>query len=342
MAGITRVEPPKRQSRTGPSLGPMPPVASLTRQSNLRPVKPPRRAGIPDIRTVSPKADTRATGPVVSRVENLQTRAPNVVRPIDRAAPQGIDPALAETMRAFGERLASIAASRSGKRNPDASNARDKAPTFMADSSQKSASDAPSQDELAREVQAARAFIDRFRNAATHVGTDEDGLVLPMPVYWPENDLTRRGLSDPRVQAELVRMEQRQADYMKHIHPILRETVTATLLAKGSPAIIEKLSEAERAEAQAWAATGIWTKLMRWVTEEGEQRSRRELRRWREARARGDGSHFAAAAKAEAQWTKWPVDPPPDDRRVLSEDARQHRARLAAQQQAASRQGGIG
>ena len=129
---------------------------------------------------------------------------------------------------------------------------------------------------------------------------------------------------------------------MKRIHPLLRATVTATLLAKGSPAIIEKLPEAERAETRAWAATGIWTKLMRWVTEEGEQRSRRELRRWRKARARSDGSHFAAAAKAQVQRERWPVDLAPDDRRVLSEDAKQHRARLAAQQQAASRQGGIG
>lgn len=341
MAAVTPVDPPKGQSRTGPSLSPVQPVASLSRQSNLRPVKPPRRVGIPDIRTVSPKTDTPAAGPVVTSADSPRTKAASAVRRIDRAVARGIDPALEETMRAFGERLASIAASRSGKRNPDVSSAWDKAPMIMAGRSHKSASDTTLQDDLVREVHAARTFIDRVRDKAVHVGTDEDGLVLPMPVYWPEHGLTRRGLSDPRVQAELVRMEQRQADYMKHIHPILRETVTATLLAKGSPAIIEKLPEAERAEAQAWAATGIWTKLMRWVTEEGEQRSRRELRRWREARARGDGSHFAAAAKAEAQWTKWPVDPPPDDRRVLSEDARQHRARLAAEQDA-SRQGGIG
>ncbi|MBL4793598.1 MAG: hypothetical protein JKY97_11805 [Citromicrobium sp.] len=212
----------------------------------------------------------------------------------------------------------------------------------MADRSQDRVSDAPLQDELAREVQAAQAFIDRVRSHAIHVGTDEHGLVLPMPVYWAENGLTRRGLSDPRVQAELVRMEQRQADYMKHIHPILRETVNATLLAKGHPAIIEKLPEAERAEARAWAATGIWTKLMRWVTEEGERRSRRELRRWRKARDLADGSHFAAAAKAQGQRERWPVDLAPDDRRALSDDARQHGVRLAAQQQAASRQGGIG
>lgn len=341
MAAVIPVDPPKGQGMASPAPGPVRPVASSTSQSDLRPVGPPRRVGMPDIRTVSPKANTPATGPVVGSVGSPPTEAASAVRPIDRAVARGIDPALAETMRAFGERLASIAASRAGERNPDASSARDKAPTIMADSS-KSASDAPLEDELAREVKAARTFIDRVRDKAIHVGTDEDGLVLPMPVYWPQNGLTRRGLSDPRVQAELVRMEQRQADYMKRIHPLLRATVTATLLAKGSPAIIEKLPEAERAETRAWAATGIWTKLMRWVTEEGEQRSRRELRRWRKARARSDGSHFAAAAKAQVQRERWPVDLAPDDRRVLSEDAKQHRARLAAQQQAASRQGGIG
>jgi|TARA_A100001518_G_C1226702_1_gene77005 hypothetical protein len=340
MAAVIPVDPPKEQAGTGAALGPVRPAASSARLSNLRPVGPPRRVGMPDIRTVSPKAEKPATGPVVTCVDSPRIEAASAVRPIDRAVARGIDPALAETMRAFAERLASIAASRSGKRNPDASSAREKAPTIMADSA-KSASDAPLQDELAREVQAARAFIDRVGNAAIHVGTDDDGMVLPMPVYWPENGLTRHGLSDPRVQAELVRMEQRQADYMKRIHPILRKTVTATLLAKGHSAIIEELPEAERAEARAWAATGIWTKLMRWVTEEGGRRSRRKLRCWRKARDLADGSQFVAAAKAEAQWKRWPVDLAPDDRRQLGEDARQHRARLAAQQ-TASRQAGIG
>ena len=339
-AGLAPIEPPRGQGKTGSAFGTVRPVAASTNQSEVRPVGPPRRVGMPDIRTVSPRADIPPTGPVVTSVDNLGTGAANLVGPITRPVSRSIDPALAETMRAFGERLASIAAPRSGKRNPDASSALNKAPMIIADSS-KSASDAPLQDELAREVQAAQAFIGRFRNAAIHVGTDEDSLVLPMPVYWADNGLTRRGLSDPGVQAELVQMEQRQAVYMKHIHPILRETVTATLLAKGNPAIIEKLPEAERAEARAWATTGIWTKLMRWVTEEGEQRSRRELQRWRKARARSDGSHFAAAAKAEAQRERWPVDLAPDDRRVLSEDTRQHRARLASQQ-SASRQGGVG
>lgn len=340
ISGVTPVEPPKGQGRTGSVLGPVRPVASSARQSDLRPVAAARHTGMPKIRTVPPVAITLATGPIITSVGSPRSGAASAVRPVTQTVLQGLDPALAETMRTFGERLASIAASRSGERNPDVSSARNNAPTIMADRSQDRVSDAPLQDEQAREVQAARAFIDRFRNAAIHVGTDEHGLVLPMPVYWAENGLTRRGLSDPRVQTELVRMEQRQADYMKHIHPILRETVTATLLAKGSPAIIEKLPEAERAEARAWAATGIWTKLMRWVTDEGERRSRRDLRRWREARARGDGSHLAHAAKAQAQRERWPVDLAPDDRRVLSEDARQHRARLAAQQ-AASRQNGI-
>src|SRR5690606_31975190 len=98
-----------------------------------------------------------------------------------------------------------------------------------------------------REIQVARDFVARVRDKTIHVGADEDGLILPQPVYWSGNRLTKRGLSDPQVQAELVRMERRQADFMRHIHPILRETVTAELLAKGSPAIIEKLPEEERA-----------------------------------------------------------------------------------------------
>ena len=339
ISDVRPVEPPKGQGRTGSALGPVRPVASSARQSALRPVAAARHTGMPKIRTVPP-ANTLATGPIITSVGSPRCGAASAVRPVTQTVLQGLDPALAETMRAFGERLARIAALRSGERKPVASSARDKATATMADAPQVNGADPQSRDELVGEVQAARVFIDRVRNTGVHVGTDQDGLVLPMPVYWPENGLTRRGLSDPRVQAELVLMEQRQADYMKHIHPILRETVTAKLLADGHPAIIEKLPEAERAEARAWAATGIWPKLMRWVAEEGEQRSRRELRRWRKARDLAEGSQFVAAAKAEAQWERWPVDLAPDDRRVLGEDVRQHRARLAAQQ-AASRQGGI-
>ena len=340
ISGVRAVEPPKKQCRTGAALGLVRPVASSARQFDLRPVAAARHTGMPKIRTVPLVANTLATGPIITSVGRPRSGAASAVRPVTQTVLQGLDPALAETMRAFGERLARIAALRSGERKPDASSARDKAPATMADTPQVNGADPQSRDELVGEVQAARAFIDRVKNTAVHVGTDEDGQVLPMPAYWPENGLTRRGLSDPRVQAELVRMEQRQADYMKHIHPILRETVTAKLLAKGHSAVIETLPEAERAETRAWAATGIWNKLMRWVTEEGEQRSRRELRRWRKARELADGSHLAHAAKAQAQRERWPVDLAPDDRRLLREDARQHRARLAAQQ-AASRQNGI-
>lgn len=310
----------------------------------LRPVGPPvaKHTRIP-IERVQPKVLSEGLAGVVQPVRKPAPATANV-RPVGKPETADVTLRPVEVARVTHgvPRIEPVSggSDRGVKRNPDASSAREKAPTIMADSA-KSASDAPLQDELAREVQAARAFIDRVGNAAIHVGTDDDGMVLPMPVYWPENGLTRHGLSDPRVQAELVRMEQRQADYMKRIHPILRKTVTATLLAKGHSAIIEELPEAERAEARAWAATGIWTKLMRWVTEEGGRRSRRKLRCWRKARDLADGSQFVAAAKAEAQWKRWPVDLAPDDRRQLGEDARQHRARLAAQQ-TASRQAGIG
>lgn len=339
-AHLKPVAPLKEQGKIGPALRPVPTVSPLGRESDLRPVAPPRQVGTADIRAVLPPANTRDAGPTVKRVAKPQTGFASALRPVAPVAPIGLDPALAETMRAFGERLARIAEVRSRERGPDASGSRTDTVSGMEDRADRGASSTPSQDELAREVQTARAFVARVKNKAIHVGADEEGLILPQPVYWSGNGLTRRGLSDPQVQAELVRMERRQAAYMKHIHPILRETVTAELLAKGSPAILAQLPEEERVAAQTWAKTGIWSRLMQWVFEEGEQCSRRDLRRWRKARDKADGSHFASAAKAEAQLSKWPVDVTWKDRQSLSMDARQHRASLAAQQ-AAARQGGI-
>ena len=96
-------------------------------------------------------------------------------------------------------------------------------------------------DTLASEIETARAFVARVKDKAIHVGITEQGLVLPQPIYWRGNRLTLRGLSGPGVQAELVRMEQRQAAFMRHVHPILREVVTAKMLVRGNAAIIDAL-----------------------------------------------------------------------------------------------------
>lgn len=340
VAHLKPVFAPIGQAKIGPALRPVDTVLRSGRQADLRPVTPPRQVGIPGIRAVSRPANTLKGRLTLEKVAEPRTGFASLIRPIAPAAPIGIDPALAETMRAFGQRLTKIAASRSHERGPDACGSGKGAVPRMDDRADDSASRTSLRGDLAREVLAARVFIGRVRDKAIHVGRDEEGLILPQPIYWHGNGLTRRGLSDPQVQAELVRMEQRQATYMEHIHPILSDTVTAQLLVKGSPAIIEKLPEKERAQAQAWAKTGVWSRLMQWVIEEGEERSRRELRRWTKALAKADGSHFASAAKAQAQWNKWPVDLSREDRQLLNMDAAQHRASLAALQ-AAARQGGI-
>jgi len=340
-AAVARLKPvaaPIGRANIGPALSPVHTVLRSGREAGLGPVTPPRQFGIPGIRAVSPPANTLKVRPTLETVAEPRTGLVSPIRPVAPAPPIGIDPALAETMRAFGHRLGKIAASRS--REPDASGTGKGAAPGREDRVDSPASKTSPHEELAREVEAARVFIGRVRDKAIHVGRDEEGLILPQRIYWPGNGLTKRGLSDPQVQVELVQMEQRQAAYMKHIHPNLRDTVTAESLTRGSPAIIEKLPEEDRAQAQAWAKTGVWSRLMQWVIEEGEERSRRELRRWRKARAKADGSHFVSAARAQAQWNKWPVDLSREDRELLNKDALQHRTSLAAQQ-AAARQGGI-
>lgn len=338
---IERVGPPKAQGRVGAAIRPVRQVASSAHEPDLRPVASRRRTRMSDIRTASPKAYIRAIEPIITRVGSPRTGSASPVRPAVRTVSRGIDTVLAKTMRAFEERLARIAASLAQGRTSHASSAGQEIPTIAEKVLHTEAADARPLNEAVGEVQAARAFIGRVRNKAIHVGTDEDGLILPQPVYWPGNRLTRRGLSDPQVQAELGRMERRQADYMRHIHSILRETVTARLLSKGSPAIIDKLPEEERARAEAWAKTGVWSSLMRMVTEEGERRSRRALKRWRTAREKADGSHFVSAAIAQEQWKRWPVHLAPDHRQTLKQDAQRHRAALATQQ-ALTRPNGIG
>lgn len=239
-------------------------------------------------------------------------------------------------MRAFGERLDRIARDVSAKRGQGA-------PTSQLphkDEAVPAARDLPpagnANDARKGEIEAARAFVARVKDKAIHVGIDEEGLVLPQPIYWPGNRLTLRGLRDPAVQAELVRMEQRQADYMRHIHPILRESLTDRQLRNGNKAILDTLPENEREQARAWAMTGIWPKLLLRVTAENERRSRRDLARWRAARDKADGSRFALAAQAANQLEKWPLDISADVINALEQDATQHRTRLAALEQARS------
>ena len=191
-------------------------------------------------------------------------------------------------------------------------------------------------DAFQGEIEAARAFVARVTGKAIHVGISEEVLVLPGPIYWPGNRLTLRGLSDPTVQAGLVRMEQRQADYMRHIHLLLRTTLTDRQLRNGNKAIVDALPEEERERARAWATTGIWPKILRWVTEEGERRSRRDFKRWSAACKRADGSRFGLAAKAASQLEKWPLDLSAEAMSALEQDASQHRTRLAALEQARS------
>lgn len=235
-------------------------------------------------------------------------------------------------MDEFSKRLATLAAAHSARRlQADADR------SYQGDSRRTKAGEnqpmAPIADaDLLAEVEDARSFIARVRNKAIHVGAIEGGLIVPHRVYWAGNSLTLRGLSDPSVQASLVAMEERQAAYLRHIHPILRETVTARLLFRGSDAVIAALPAKEQDEARRWARTGVWQKLMRWVIEDGERKSRRALRRWRKAKQNADATRFARAAEADAQICKWRVDVSPEDRKALEHDMRRQRSITASRQ----------
>lgn len=303
--GLRRVEPPQARERT-----------------SIRPVSPPPER--PVIEPVSLPKWACNTGPSIA------------LRPVDPPRQARIDPALVETMRAFGERLERMARELSDKRGQGApaSQLPDK------DGAVPAARDLPpagnANDSLKGEIEAARAFVARVKGKAIHVGINEEGLVLPQPIYWPGNRLTLRGLSDPAVQVELVRMEQRQADYMRHIHLLLRTTLTDRQLRDGNKAILDALPEEERERARPWAGTGIWPKILRWATKEGERRSRRDLKRWVDAREKADGSRFGLAAKAASQLERWPLDLSAEAMSALEQDAGQHRTRLAALDQARS------
>ncbi|GMM92492.1 MobA/MobL family protein [Qipengyuania sp. MTN3-11] len=339
--GLRHIRPVKPYSDPGVRLQPVRAPGSHP-SPDLRPVDLPQARKMPVIRAVSPPREwpgIKLVSPVSVPIQTGKPGVPFGLTSVDPPGEARTDSELVDTMRDLVERLERLAREISAKRgqgapvpplagrNKAASAARDLPPSSDAN------------DTLASEIETARAFVARVKDKAIHVGITEQGLVLPQPIYWPGNRLTLRGLSDPAVQAELVRMEQRQAAFMRHIHPILGEVVTAKMLVKGNAAIIDALPEKEREGARRWATTGMWPTLLRWVTEEGERRSRRDLRRWKSARDKADGSQFALADRAAMQVGKWPLDLDADDWRALREGADRHRANLAAHQARARSQG---
>lgn len=227
-------------------------IPGLGKDHALRRVEPPQARERTSIRPVSPPPERPVIEPVSLPTGAWNARPFTTLRPVDPPRQACIDPALVEAMRAFGERLERIAREVSAKRGQgaQASQLSHKGEAVPAARDLPPAGNA--NDALKGEIEAARAFVARVKGKAIHVGIDEEGLVLPGPIYWPGNRLTLRGLSDPAVQAELVRMEQCQADYMRHIHLLLRTTLTDRQLRSGNKAILDALPEEERERARAW------------------------------------------------------------------------------------------
>ena len=341
LLGLRHIRPVKPYSDPGVRLQPVRAPGSHP-SPDLRPVELPQAKKMPVIRAVTPPREWAGIKLVSSVSVPVQTAKPGLpvgLTSVDPPSEARTNSELVAKMRDVGERLGRIAREISAKRgqgapvpqlagrNEAASAARDLPPS------------SDTNDTLASEIEIARAFVARVKDKAIHVGITEQGLILPQPIYWRGNRLTLRGLSDPSVQAELFQMEQRQAAFKQHIHPILGEVATAKMLVKGNAAIIDALPEKEREGARPWSTTGLWSNLLRRVIEEGEERSRRDLRRWKSARDKADGSQFALAARAAKQVGKWPLDLDADDWRALREAADRHHANLAAQQARAHAQG---
>jgi len=213
------------------------------------------------------------------------------------------------------------------------------APGIVSDQPSVKATKSPNADGEAQEVAAALAFIDRVRNTAVHVGTNESGLVVPHESYWADNSLTERGLRDPAVQKELDQMRVRKIEYMERISHILKTCCDAKIVARGPSAMVEALPEDERAEAREWARSGSLDKVAVWLIKNGRGLSELALERWKEARSNDASDRFAEAAKALRRHEKWPTALASQTLTDMKSDAARHSQMLAAQQLAAHQRG---
>ena len=94
-------------------LRPVAAARSLERGPVCRRVELSRPGNAPGIRSVSPAPGMPAIGPVSAPSQDRNTGSVITLRPVAPMLPKSLDPALVETMRAFAERLAMMAASRS-------------------------------------------------------------------------------------------------------------------------------------------------------------------------------------------------------------------------------------
>lgn len=194
-AHLKPVAPLKGRGEIGPAVRPVPTVSPLGRESGLRPVAPPRQVGMPAIRAVSPPANTRDAGPTIKRVAKPRTGFASPIRPVAPAAPIGLDPALAETMRVLADRLASIAATRLANREAGER-------TFVEDTAPERQQDrSPSSPPLGQRV---AAFADDMRRKPTGLCLWDDGSVHPVAARAESWNLDKADLASATAKRALL------------------------------------------------------------------------------------------------------------------------------------------
>jgi hypothetical protein len=100
--------------------------------------------------------------------------------------------------------------------------------------------------------------------------------------------------------------------------------------------MIAKLPDDLQSEAEAWARTALWDKIMRDLREHGLRRSRQSVEAWRTALRTSDRRRFELAANASDQNRLWPIEEYDQVSQALEQDASVHRQRLGIYQAAHS------
>ncbi|MEN7536592.1 MobA/MobL family protein [Aurantiacibacter sp. DGU5] len=176
-------------------LRPVAPARSLERRPVCRRVELSRPGDAPVIRRVSPAPGMPPIGPVAVPSPDRNAGSTITLRPVTTRMPKNRDPALAETMRIFGERLAAMAASRSDREaKADPGTADDSAATQPPDATETA---------LSRAADVA-AFADAMRRRPSGLCLWNDNSVHPVVAIASSWGLSKADLASSIARRELI------------------------------------------------------------------------------------------------------------------------------------------
>lgn len=175
-----------------------------------------------------------------------------------------------------------------------------------------------------------------LQERAVYVERVDTGQVLPVLMERGLYQFSRADLADPGMQAHLAHMYQRQQAFLSRFNPIAANRIGESDLNRSNKAMIAKLPDDLQSEAEAWAKTALWDKIMRDLREHGLRRSRQSVEAWRTALRTSDRRRFELAANASDQNRLWPIEEYDQVSQALERDASVHRQRLGIYQAAQS------